>query len=80
MTQWSVEFQAPLSGKLPRQEYWSGLPFPSPGYLSNPGMKPASHALEGGFFTTEPPGEPPMENYSGLKRMKQSHLQQHGWT
>jgi len=42
-----------------RQEYWSGLAFPSPGYLSNPGVKPtslASSALAGGFFTTEPPG------------------------
>ena len=45
-----------------------------------PGMKPASHTLAGGFFITEPPGEPTMENYSGLKGMKQSHLQQHGWT
>ena len=38
-----------------RQEYWSGLPFPSPGDLSNPGTKPASPALAGSFFTTEPP-------------------------
>jgi len=41
-----------------RQEYWSGLPFPSPGDLPNPGIKPASPALEGGFFTTEPPRNP----------------------
>ena len=44
-----------------RQEYWSGLPFPSPGDLSNPGIKPIapaiSPALAGGFFTTEPPGK-----------------------
>ena len=43
---------------FPRQEYWSGLPFPSPGDLPNPGIKPASLALAGGFFTTEPPGKP----------------------
>ena len=42
---------------FPRQEYWSGFPFPSPGDLPNPGIKPASPALAGGFFTTEPPGK-----------------------
>ena len=40
---------------IPRQEYWSGLPFSLPGYLPNPGIKPASPALAGRFFTTEPP-------------------------
>ena len=39
---------------FPRQEHWSGLPFPSPGDLPDPGIKPASPALTGGFFTTEP--------------------------
>ena len=38
-----------------RKEYWSGLSFPSPGDLLNPGIKPASSALAGGFFTAEPP-------------------------
>ena len=42
---------------FPRQEYWSGLPFPSPGDLSKAGLKPASPALAGEFFTTEPPGK-----------------------
>ena len=41
---------------FPRQEYWSGLPFSSPGALPNPRLKPMSLALAGGFFTTEPPG------------------------
>ena len=41
-----------------RQEYWSGLPFPSPGDLSDPGIEPVSPALAGGFFTAEPPGKP----------------------
>ena len=50
------------------QEYWGGFPFPSPGNLPDPGIKPASPALEGGFFTTEPPGKPIMEYYSVLKR------------
>ena len=41
-----------------RQEYWSGLPLPSPGDLSNPRIEPTSPALVGRFFTTEPPGKP----------------------
>ena len=41
-----------------RQEYWSGLPFPPPGDLPNPGMEPASPALAGGVFTSELPGKP----------------------
>jgi len=43
---------------FPRQEYWSRLPFPSPGYLPDPGMEPGSPSLASGFFTTEPPGKP----------------------
>ena len=42
--------------------YWSGLPFPSPRDLSNPGIKPTSLALAGGLFTTEPPGKPISQN------------------
>ena len=40
-TPWTVAYQAPLSMEFPRQEYWSGLPFPPPGDLSNPGIKPS---------------------------------------
>ena len=50
--------QAPLSMGCSRQEYWCGLPFPSPGDLPDPGIKPASPALAVGFFTTEPPETP----------------------
>ena len=50
--------QAPLSMGFPRQEYWSGLLFPSPGNFSDSGIEPTSPALVGGFFTTEPPGKP----------------------
>ena len=53
-----LDFQAPLTMGLPRQEYWSGLPFPPPGDLPSPGIEPGSSALAGGFFTTEPPGKP----------------------
>ena len=51
-TPWTVARQAPLSMGFPRQEYWSGLPFPSLGDLPDPGMEPMSPALAGGFFTT----------------------------
>ena len=44
--------------EFPRQEYWNGLVFPSPGYLHNPGTEPESPALTGGLLTTEPPGKP----------------------
>ena len=50
--------QAPLSMGFPRQEYWSGLQFPSPGDVSDPGIEPDSPALAGGFFMTESPGKP----------------------
>ena len=46
--------QAPLFVGFPRQEDWSGLPFPSPGDLPDPGLEPASPALADGFFTAEP--------------------------
>ena len=55
VTPWTVARQASLSMEFSRQEYWSGLPFPSPGDLSDPGIKPASPALAGRFFTTGPP-------------------------
>ena len=50
--------QAFLSMGFPRPEYWSGLPFPFSGNLHDPGIKPQSPALAGGFFTAEPPGKP----------------------
>ena len=56
-TPWTQN-QGPLSVEFPRQEYWSGLPFPSPGGFPNPGIKPPSPALAGGFLTAEPPGNP----------------------
>ena len=55
VTPWTVVCQVPLSVEFPRQEYCSGLPFPTPGDLPNPGIKPVILALAGGFFTTEPP-------------------------
>jgi len=61
VTPWTVARQAPLSMGFSRQEYWSGVPLPSPGDLPLPGMEPMSAAsppLAGGFFTSEPPGKP----------------------
>ena len=55
---WTVAHQAPLSMRLPRQEYWSGLSFPPPGDLPDPCIEPPSPAQAGGFSTTESPGKP----------------------
>ena len=58
-TTWTAAHQAPLSMGFLRQEYWSGLPFPSPGDLPNPGIEHMSPALTGEFFTTELLGKLP---------------------
>ena len=57
-TPWTIAHQAALSLGFPRQDYWSGLPLPSPGVLPNPGIEPKSLALAGGFFTNPAPGKP----------------------
>ena len=57
-TTWNAAQQAPLSMGFPRQEHCSGLPFPSPQDLPDPGVKATSPALAGRFFTTETPGKP----------------------
>ena len=62
-TPWTVACQVPLFMGFPRQEYWSVVPFPSPGDLSHPGIEPVSPALAGRFFTTEPPGKPSSTTY-----------------
>ena len=58
-TPWTVAYQAPPSMGFSRQEYWSGLPFPSPGDLPNPGIEPGSPALQPDALTSEPLGKPP---------------------
>ena len=57
-TPWTVAHQALPSMGFSRQEYWSGLPFPSPGDLPNPGIKPRSPALQADALTSEPPRKP----------------------
>ena len=54
----TVAHQAPLSMEFPRQEYWSGLPFPSPENLSDPGIETGSSALQADSLPSEPPGKP----------------------
>ena len=55
---WTVVGQAPLSMGYPRQEYWSGFPFPSAGELPDPGIKPGSPALQADSLPSELPGNP----------------------
>ena len=78
---WTVAYQASLSMGFSRQEYWSGLPFPSPGDLPDPGIEPMSPALQADalpsdpFFTSEPPGMLPL-----VVRIRQSmHLRKIPW-
>ena len=71
---WAIARQAPLSMGFFRQEYWSGLPFPSPGDLPELGIEPVSPALASGFFTTEPPGKPLAREAQGSSR-----VQGHTW-
>ena len=66
--------QAPLSMGFARQEYWSGLPFLSPGDLPDPGIEPiASPTLAGRYFTTMPPGKPLKISYISFKIWKNIH-------
>ena len=60
VTPWTVAHQAPPSMGFSREEYWSGLPFPSPGDLPNPGIEPRSPALQAVALPSEPPGKPKM--------------------
>ena len=55
---WTVACQIPLAMGFSRKEYWSGLPFPPPGDLPEPGIEPACPAFSGRFFTTVTPGKP----------------------
>ena len=58
VTPWTVAYQALPSMEFSRQDYWSGLPFPSPGDLLNPGIEPGSPALQADALPYEPPGKP----------------------
>ena len=57
-TPWTVAHQTPQSMEFSRQEYWSGLPFPSPGDLANPGIEPGAPTLQADALHSEPPEKP----------------------
>ena len=63
-TPWTAGYQAPPSMEFSKQEYWSGLPFPSPGDLPNPGIEPGSPSFQADALTFEPPGKVPSKMYS----------------
>ena len=74
---WTVAHQAPLSMRFSRQEHWSGLPFPSPGDLPDPGMEPefpASPALAGRFFTIKPLGKPHIYIYNWKREINKDTM------
>ena len=65
VTPWTVAHKAPLSIEFSRQEYWIGLPCPSPGDLPDPGIKPKSPALQADALPSEPPGNPSIHTKKG---------------
>ena len=65
VTPWTVDYNATPSMGFSRQDYWSGLPFPSPEDLPNPGIKPGSPSLYADALSSEPPGKS-YQVYSGL--------------
>ena len=72
-TPWTIACQVLLSMEFARQEYWSGLPFPPPGHLPDPGIEPmslVSPALAGGFLTTAPLGKP-MGYEAAVKKIRE---------
>ena len=68
VTPWTIALWAPLSVGFSRQEYWSGLPFPSPGDLPDPGIEPRSSTLGAEALTSEPPGKP-IIHISGISKV-----------
>ena len=70
VTSWTVAHQAPLSVRFSRQEYWSGLPFPSPGDLPNPGIEPGSFALQADSLLSELPGK----SQKRTRNLKPNHI------
>ena len=73
-TSWTVAHQAPLCMGFSREEYWNGLPFPSPGDLSNPGIEPGSPALQADSLPAEPPGKPSHLILSNIKVIKKEKM------
>ena len=72
---WTVAYQDPSYVEFSKQEYWSGLPFPSPGDLPNPGIEPRSPSLQADTLPSEPPGKPKGQHRCWI--LKRKRLQ--GW-
>ena len=72
VTPWTVAHQAPLSMDFSRQEYWSGLPYPPPGDLPNPGIEPGSPALQADSLPSEAPGTPRVRR--GLTKLQRCYF------
>ena len=66
VTPWTIAHEAPPSMEFSRQAYWSRLPFPSPGDLPDPGIKPLSPTLRTDALPSEPPGNPSIYTYTYL--------------
>ena len=64
MTPWTIAYQAPPSMEFSKQEYWSGLPFPSPGDLPDPAIELGSSALQADALPSESPGKPNICKYN----------------
>ena len=83
VTPWTVAQQGPLSMGFSRQEYWSGLPWPPPGDLPNPGIKPKCLALQADSLLSEPPGKHLEEKWQRTKYMRDENARQliinHTW-
>ena len=70
MTPWTVAYQVPPSMGFFRQEYWSGLPVPSPGDLPDPGIEPRSPALQADALPSEPPGKHKEKEGKGVMKLQ----------
>ena len=76
-TPWTVDYEAPPSMQFSRQEYWSGLPFPSAGDLPDPGIKPGSPTLQTDALPSEPPGKQPCPQQP-CSQVRETTLKQRG--
>ena len=74
MAPWTVACQVPPSMGFSRQEYWSGLPFPSPGDIPDPGIEPRSHALQPDSLPTEARGKPIAGTFFTNQAKREAHI------
>ena len=77
VTSWTVAYQAPPSMEFSRQEYWSRLPFPSPGNLPDSGIEPGSPAFQADTLTSGPPGKPRIR--LSIQETQEMGVQSLGW-